>query len=270
MGNRAYVLVGVAEVTLGVGVNAKSVGYTTDGVVMTTRSDFYDAKVDENVGTVLRRLTDQDITVSLNMAEGTLAAMAEAIPGSSLVTNTLTIGGAALQTQRLTLLGKSPNGRERVIVLKEVNPTGEVAVPYKKGEASIVPVTFSALVDDAMEFGHYFDAEAPPPTLVVGADTKSNDAGTEIEAKFSKNMAGPEGKHEEFWFTEADFATPDNIRTFSAVTLDGDASVIILTVEGTAIEQGKALKLFYRMGTVHSANLGALRSFEDKTVVARS
>jgi len=267
MGNRAYVLVGVAEVTLGVGVDAKTVGYTVDGVTMTVRSDFYDAKVDENVGTVLRRLTDQDITLALNMAEGTLDAMAEAIPGAHLSGNTLTIGGGALQTRRLTLLGKAPNGRERVIVLREANPTGEVTVPYKKGEASVVPVTFSALVDDDMEFGHYFDADAAPPTLVVGADTKSNAAGTEIEAKFSKNMADPAGKHDEFWFTEADTA---GNRLFSAATLAGDASVIILTVEGTAIALGKALKLFYKMGTVHSANLGALRSFEDKTVVARS
>jgi len=193
MGNRAYVLVGVAEVTLGVGVNAKTVGYTTDGVTMTLRSDFYDAKVDENIGTVLRRLTDQDITVSLNMAEGTLEMIAEAIPGASLVTNTLTLGGGGLKEQRLTLLGRAPNGRERVIVLNEVNPTGEVAVPYKKGEASVVPVTFSALVDDDMGFGHYFDANANPPTLEVGANTKSTADGTSIEARFSKTWPTPQG-----------------------------------------------------------------------------
>jgi len=264
MGDTANVLVGTAEVTLGVGVDAIVIGYTVDGVNMTVRSDFFNAKVEENQGTIIRRLTDQEVDVTLNVAEGTLANLAAAIPGCDLTAATITIGGSDLQEHRLTVRGTTPAGRDRVIVLTKVNPTGEVSTPYKKGEVTVVPMTFSALVDDDSEFGEIFDAQAAPPTLTVGADTKSNAGGTAIEAKFSANMADPTGKHDEFWFTEADFA---GNRTFTLASVVG--ATITLTVSGVAITAGKALKLYYRLGTVRSAAGGVLDSFENQTVVAR-
>jgi hypothetical protein len=267
MGDTANVLVGVAEITLGVGESANVIGYTVDGVNMTTRSSFADIKVEENEGTLIRKLIDQEVQVTLNVAEGALANLAAAIPGCDLTGATLTVGGSDLQEHRLTLKGLNPAGYARVIVLTLVNPTGEVATPYKKGDVSVVPMTFSALVDDSGEFGTVLDAVAAPPTLTVGADTKSNAGGTIIEAKFSAAMADPTGKHLEFWFTEADFGST---RTFSAAALHGgDNTTIDLTVSGVAITSGKALALYYRLGTVTSAAIGVLESFSAQTVVAR-
>jgi len=40
-------------------------------------------------------------------------------------------------------------------------------------------------------------------------------------------------------------------------------------VDGEAITASKALKLFYRLGTVRSANDGVLRSFSNQAVVER-
>jgi len=264
MGDTANVLVGVAEITLGVGISASVIGYTVDGVNMTVSSSFFDAKVEENEGTIIRRLTDQEVKVSLNVAEGTLANLEAAIPGSDvLIAGTLTIGGQALQEHRLTLRGTTPAGRDRVIVLTAVNPTGEVSTPYKKGEVTVVPMTFSALVDDSSEFGSVTDAVATAPTLVVGADTHAETpGGTYIHAKFSANMADPTGKHLEFWFTEATVGT----RAFSVAALDG-ADTIKLTVSGAAIGAGHALALYYVLGTVMSAAGGILDSFSAQTVV---
>jgi len=268
MGTKANVLIGTVEITLGVGVDAQVVGYTSDGVNIVFRSDFFDVKSEEVVGTLKRYPIDQGIEVSLNMAEGTLASLAAAIPGSSLTGATLTLGGSTLQEHRLTLRGTAPNGKDRVIILTLVNPTGEVAVPYKKGEISIVPVVFSALVDDSGEFGEITDAQADAPTLVVGVDTKSNAAGTVIEAKFSKSMADPTGKHLEFYFTEADFGST---RAFSSAALhSGDDTIIDLTVDGVAITSLKDLALYYVLGSVKSADGGILRSFSDQTVVQRA
>lgn len=156
MGTKANVLVGVATVSIG----GSAVGYTSDGVTMNIRSDFADIKVEEMVGTIKRVLTDQGVEITLNMAEGTLANLARAIPGSVLVEATLTLGGAALQDTAIVLVGKNPAGFARTITIPNVNPTGEVGIPYKKGEISIVPVTFSALVSDAGVFGTIVDAAA--------------------------------------------------------------------------------------------------------------
>ena len=263
MVSTANVLVGVAEITLGVGVNAIVIGYTVDGVTMSVRSGYADIKVEENEGTLIRRLIDQDVMVTLNVAEGALANLEAAIPGSDiLVAGTLTIGGQALQEHRLTLKGIDPAGFPRVIVLTSVNPTGEVVTPYKKGDVSVVPMTFSALVDDSSEFGTIFDAAAVAPTLVVGANTKSNAGGTAIEAEFSVNMAAVVGKHLEFWFTEAGV-----VRAFSAAAEAG--AIVTLTVDGAPIAIAAALALYYRLGTVTSVALGVLESFSAQTVVPR-
>jgi hypothetical protein len=267
MADKANVLVGAVSVTVGVGLTAKVLGYTSDGVDLTVRSEFANLKVEEREGANLRRLIDQEVEVTLKMAEGDLASLAAAIPGASLTAPTLTIGGTALQEARLTLMGKTPASRDRVIILSAVTPTGEVGVPYKKGEVSVIPVTFSALVSDSSEFGSFFDAAAAAPALVVGANTKSNAAGTLIEAKFSKAMAAPTGKHGEFWFTEADFGSP---RVFSAAALHGgDNTILDLTVSGVAITAGKTLQLNYALGSVGAGDDGVLASFSNQAVIAR-
>ncbi|MBU2118734.1 MAG: hypothetical protein KJ954_14195 [Alphaproteobacteria bacterium] len=268
MGAKANVLVGDVKVTMGVGVNAVVIGYSIDGVTMSVKSTDADIKVEENEGTIIRRLIDQDVDVTLNLAEGTLVNLTAAIPGAVATTSAITtIGGGALQSHRLTLEGLNPAGTPRIIVLTEVNPTGEVGVPFKKGEVSVVPVTFSAIVADTGIFGTSTDAPtliaAPVPTLTVGALTHAETpGGTFIHAKFSVNMADPAGKHLEFWFTEG-----AAVRSFSAAALDG-ADTIKLTVNGVAIAGAAVLKLYYALGTVTSAVGGVLASFNNQAVVA--
>lgn len=258
MGDKANVLVGVAEITLGVGVAASVIGYTVDGVTMTVRPEFANVHVDELVGTNIRILTDLEVEATLNMAEGTLANLAAAIPGSDLTVPTLTLGGGDLQEHRLTLRGVTPAGRDRVIVLTKVNPTGEVSTPYKKGEMSVVPVKFSALVGDDSEFGEVVDAQAAPPTL-SGAETDG--AGTQIEATFDKAMANPAGKHLEFWWTRDGAA-----EAFTGASVLGD--VITLTIDPlTPILNPDVILLYYVLGTIRSTDIGILASFADEPVI---
>jgi len=136
------VLVGVCSVKFG----TTELGWTSDGVMMTVRTDITGIKVEEIGGIIRRELIDQGIGVTLNMAEGTLINMSQAIPGSSLAGQTLTLGGSALQAGALVLVGKNPEGFARTITLTDVNPIGEVGIPYRKAEISIVPVTFEANV----------------------------------------------------------------------------------------------------------------------------
>jgi len=176
MGTTANVLVGVAALTITCAADqsgglqesgtASITGfYTVDGVNLTVRSDFANIKVEENVGTIIRRLTDQEVDITLTFAEGTLENIVAATPGSSINAggDVVTIGGGLagdplLQIFELDLVGENPAGGARTINIPEVNPTGEVGVPYKKGEISVIPVTFSALVADTGIFGTITDA----------------------------------------------------------------------------------------------------------------
>ena len=154
----ANVLVGVCSVEFPTG---SDIGWCTDGVMLTVSTDLFDVKVEEVVGTLKRVVVDQSIAVVLNLAEGVLATMGKVIPASAEAGGTLTIGNQSLQSGELKLVGKNPAGFNRTITLSNVNPTGEVGIPYRKGEISIVPVTFSALVAPATgAFGTIVDAAA--------------------------------------------------------------------------------------------------------------
>jgi hypothetical protein len=162
MGTKANVLVGDATVTVttisGHPVGPVTIGYTVDGVTLTVRTSFANIKVEEVAGTIIRRITDQEVDVTINIAEGTLDNLAMAIPGSSLAGAVITIGGDALSEFSMVLVGTDPAGAARTIALHHVNATGEVGIPFKKGEISVVPVTFSCLVHDLGDFGTITDS----------------------------------------------------------------------------------------------------------------
>ena len=156
------VLVGVAEIVVtsivgGPLTSPKTVGYTADGAILTIRSSFADIKVEENIGTIKRKLIDQEIQVTLNMAEGDLDSLVMAIPGSIRVLDVITLGGSPLQEYSVLLTVPKPGGGNRLITLDLVNPTGEVSIPFKKGEVSIVPITFACIVADNSKFGTIAD-----------------------------------------------------------------------------------------------------------------
>jgi len=178
MGTVANVLVGVAAVTITTKA-LKSGGlkemtaptdtiatfFTVDGVNMSVRSTMANIKVEEVVGTVIRRLTDQEVDITFTFAEGTLKNMVAAIPGSAINVGgtVVTIGGgyagsSLLQEFTLSVVGVDPAGGARTIAIPSVNPTGEVGIPYKKGEISVLPVTFSALASSVGVFGTITDA----------------------------------------------------------------------------------------------------------------
>ncbi len=147
---------GEAELPIDIGLGEI---YTTDGVTMTIRSSFADIKVEENIGTIIRKLTDQEVQVTLNIAEGELPNLVLAIPGSSLTGAIVTIGGGALQGFAMVMVGTPPGAlTTRTITLTRVQPIGEVGIPYKKGEISVIPVTFACIVSDTGIFGTIEDA----------------------------------------------------------------------------------------------------------------
>ena len=173
MGTAANVLVGaLTSITLDVIAAEDPAGlegasllpitgfYTTDGITLSISTEFANIEVDEVVGVVVRKITGQDVKVTLNIAEGEIANLTAAIPGSSInVGGTIiTIGGTALGGFSMVLVGTAPAAGTRTIALTRVHPTGEVGIPYKKGEVNMVPVTFSCIVADTGIFGTITDS----------------------------------------------------------------------------------------------------------------
>jgi len=145
----ARVLTGVANVEIRYPVGGAWVdaGYTADGVTFEYNADTADIEVEEETFPIDRRITKEGAKVTLNMAEGSLYNLDKAMAGGVLAGGTVTLDAGVLKEMQLRLTGTNPTGGNRVILLPLVTATGTSAVPYKKGEASVVPATFEALKD---------------------------------------------------------------------------------------------------------------------------
>ncbi len=143
----ANVLVGVAtlSITSPVGGSAVEVGYTEDGVTFEYSADMADVDVEEETFSIDRVITKETLSIVCNMAESSLYNIDKAIAGSVFTTNTLTIGGGVNKQMTITLVGTNPAGFDRTITIPLATAIGVVGMPYKKGEKTVVPVTFQAL-----------------------------------------------------------------------------------------------------------------------------
>ena len=121
------------------------IGYTEDGVMLEYTGDTADIEVEEETIPINRVLTKETIQVTCNMAESSLYNIDKAIAGSVLSGSILTIGDKVLKTMNLKIAGTNPAGFNREIFIPLATATGAVGMSYKKGEKTVVPVTFQAL-----------------------------------------------------------------------------------------------------------------------------
>lgn len=143
----ANVLVGVATLSIKypVGGSYVEVGYTEDGVTFEYSADMSDIDVEEETFSIDRVITKETLSVICNMAESSLYNIDKAIAGSVLAASTITIGGGVNKQMSILLVGTNPAGYARTITIPLATATGAVGMPYKKGEKTVVPVTFQAL-----------------------------------------------------------------------------------------------------------------------------
>lgn len=149
------VLVGVADILVGTaGVVANiDIGYTEDGVTLEYGVDVADIETEEETFPINRVITKETITVTCNCAESSIANIGYAIAGADGVTSPIKIGevgaGGVLQKFSIKIVGKTPAGTDRTIDIRYAHPTGTVGMSYKKGEKTIVPMSFVAYKGDA-------------------------------------------------------------------------------------------------------------------------
>ena len=147
----ANVMVGVAQLFYHTtpGTASASVttefGYTEDGVTMSYAPDVADIQVEEETFPIKRVITKEEVTITCNLAENLLAnlenAMAGALTGGAGVVD---LGGGAQRMMALRIYGVAPGGLHRTIYIPYANPVGAVGMSYKKGEKTIIPVSFKA------------------------------------------------------------------------------------------------------------------------------
>ena len=147
MGTLANVLVGVAVLSFKypVGGSYVEVGFTEDGVTFEYSADTADVEVEEETFPLERVITKETLAITCNMAESSLANMDKAIAGSVLAGSTITIGGGVNKEMSIKVVGTNPAGNARTIEIPLATALGTVGMAYKKGEKTVVPVSFQAL-----------------------------------------------------------------------------------------------------------------------------
>ena len=121
------------------------VGYTEDGVTLEYTADENDIEVEEETFPIDRVITKETAQVTCNMAESSLYNIDKAMAGSLLSGSILKLGGGTNKKLTLQIRGTNPAGYTRAILIPVCTATGAVGMPYKKGEKTVVPVTFQAL-----------------------------------------------------------------------------------------------------------------------------
>jgi len=108
-------------------------------------ADQTDIEVEEETFPIKRVITKETCTITANLAENLLAnlenALAGALTGGAGVVD---LGGGAQRTMALRFAGTGPGGTTRTIYIPYANPIGTVGMAYKKGEETIIPVSFAA------------------------------------------------------------------------------------------------------------------------------
>jgi hypothetical protein len=144
----ANVLVGVAliEVKYPIGGSYVELGYTEDGCQIEASATESDIRVEEETLPIASVITEEAISVSINVAESSLFNIDKAVPGSKYAGNVVTIGDGLIKEMSLRVTGKNPAGYNRTYEFPLVVADGSaVTIAHRKGEKQIVACKFKVL-----------------------------------------------------------------------------------------------------------------------------
>lgn len=130
-------------------------GFTLDGATLTLNQEFATMTVDQLADIIGRKMTSRDVQVKVNLAEATLENLTYGLNSGTVTTASgyktydPIYDGTELQpTYRAILLdGYAPANsagvvKRRRFVLRKVLGIDNVEIAYKKGDQTVVPVTF--------------------------------------------------------------------------------------------------------------------------------
>jgi hypothetical protein len=173
-GTIANVIVDAAQIYIGTAGSypTSDPGYTEGGVDFTYDASINEIMVHEETVPIGVAIEGEKIGVSFVMAESTLANFDRSMMGSSLSSDTITLGGGAAKYVSLVLEGTAPGtSKTREILLPYVGAVGSVGVPFRRADKMVVPVEFQAFKRvstlSAAYIGDFFDATLSSGVLTV-------------------------------------------------------------------------------------------------------
>jgi len=132
---------------LSLGSPFTELGYTEDGVTIEYTADTVDIEVEEETFPINRVIAKETLAITANMAESSLANVNNAMAGAVVVGSVLTLDAGVNKTMNLKIKGTNTAGFIREIYVPMATTVGAVGMSYKKGEKTVVPITFQALKD---------------------------------------------------------------------------------------------------------------------------
>jgi hypothetical protein len=134
-------------------------GFTNDGVTLTINQEFATMTVDQIADIIGRKMTSRDFQVKVNLAEATLENLTIGLNSGTVATGsgagvnyktyTPVYDGTELQPTYFALIidGYAPADSSGVVkrrrfILRKVISIDNVEIAYKKGDMTLIPVTF--------------------------------------------------------------------------------------------------------------------------------
>lgn len=174
--------------------DAVDVGLIKGGIKIAHGETQYDVKVDQFIGTVKSFITDEEMTITLTIAEASLANFAAAFgyPTAAVSDGVFSFGGKTSVTERTVYINiKGPAGGNAKISLWKCIPSGKSSPAYTKEKETLVDIELKVLVDTTktaeQRFGQWAqtsgDTTAPVIALSSPVDggTLTKDAKGAIE-----------------------------------------------------------------------------------------
>ena len=130
--------------------DAVDVGYTDGGVKMERSEEQFDIKVDQIVGAIESYTVDDELKITVALAEASVEnlAIAFGLPTTAVSDGVLSFGGKTSNTNRTIYLNtKGITGGNRKTTLYKCKPEGNTSPAYMKGDKTMIDVTFKVLVD---------------------------------------------------------------------------------------------------------------------------
>jgi hypothetical protein len=173
VGAPATVVVSAYGVVEGSGVD---LGSTEGGVQVAHATELFYKQADQWIGKVGAVMVDKDITITMTLAECTLANLAYAfsLPTTAVAGTILSLSGAdTLPERTLYITAKAPTGGTSKWTFHKVVIEGASEVGMVKADKSMVQVTFKVLQDtsktEAEQFGtvEFSGVDTTPPTVAM-------------------------------------------------------------------------------------------------------
>lgn len=134
------------------------VGYSEDGLTFNYTADVADIRVEEETYPIGARLVSEGTEIVCNLAESSLANLNNAIPGSVLSGNILTLGGGVMKEMAVKLTGLTPDGLFiRTYEFPKVVAVGPVSMSFRRADKAIFPITLRVLKPSVGPAGTFVD-----------------------------------------------------------------------------------------------------------------